>query len=147
MKYDDMLYDAISQIKQAPKRSIKPLEQPNLDSLANNIIEKLLNKVQDKLPPQKLDAHATVSIEHDAKHWEGLIEKLKELMTTPPNVHIAPASINVAAPDHSLLAEALIEQGEQLNKLGRLLTKKQTITCSVLRDEDGKMAQIIIERQ
>jgi|688.fasta_scaffold710083_1 hypothetical protein len=144
MKYDDMLFNLSSQIKQAPKKT-KAIDQDTkqLDSLANKMIGNLLNK----LPPQKLDAHATLSIEHDAKHWEGLIEKLKELVITPPSVNISPASINVSAPDNTAIANALIEHGQHMAKLGRLLTQKKSITLNVLRDEDGKIAQIVIEQE
>jgi len=139
MRYENMLYDAINQVKQTPRQTVTPVKKPiaqqqvNLDSLASKIIENLLEKVQERLPAQE------INITNDTKHLEALIEKLQELVAVAP-------SVNVAAPDHSLLAEAMIAQGEQIAKLGRLLTKKQNITCSVLRDEDGKMAQIIIER-
>lgn len=139
MRYENMLYDAINQVKQTPRQTVAPVKKPiaqqqvNLDSLASKIIENLLEKVQERLPAQE------INITNDTKHLEALIEKLQELVAVAP-------SVNVAAPDHSLLAEAMIAQGEQIAKLGRLLTKKQNITCSVLRDEDGKMAQIIIER-
>ena len=140
MRYENMLYDAISQVKQTPRQAVAPIKkaapqpQVNFDSLASKIIENLLDKVQERLPAQE------ININHDTKHLEALIEKLQELVAVSP-------SVNVAAPDHSILAEAMIAQGDQLAKLGRLLTKKQNITCTVLRDEDGKMAQIIIERE
>ena len=140
MRYENMLYDAISQVKQTPRQAVTPIKkvapqpQVNFDSLASKIIENLLEKVQERLPAQE------ININHDTKHLEALIEKLQEL------VNVAPV-VNVAAQDNAALAEAMIAQGEHLTKLGRLLTKKQTITCTVLRDEDGKMAQIIIEKE
>ena len=133
-----MLYGAIGQIKQSPKKNIAPVKSTqspaNFDSLASKIIENLLIK----LPPQELKA--SLSIEHDAKHWEGLIDKLKELTITPPNIHVSP-NVNVEATDNSAIVEAV----QNLSKLVRSLNQKRCITLNVLRDEDGKMAQIVIE--
>ena len=144
MKYDDMLLNLSSQIKQAPKKALAPMQSQTSNAMAD-IVSMLVDKINEKTPPQQLKA--SLSIEHDAKHWEGLIEKLKELTITPPSVNIAPASINVSAPDNTAIANALIEHGQHMAKLGRLLTQKKSITLNVLRDEDGKMAQIIIEQE
>ena len=149
MKYDDMLLNLSSQIKQAPKKALAPMQSQTsnamADMVASHVVSMLVDKINEKTPPQQLKA--SLSIEHDAKHWEGLIEKLKELTITPPSVNIAPASINVSAPDNTAIANALIEHGQHMAKLGRLLTQKKSITLNVLRDEDGKMAQIIIEQE
>ena len=149
MKYDDMLFNLSSQIKQAPKKALAPMQSQTsnamADMVASHVVSMLVDKINEKTPPQQLKA--SLSIEHDAKHWEGLIEKLKELTITPPSVNIAPASINVSAPDNTAIANALIEHGQHMAKLGRLLTQKKSITLNVLRDEDGKMAQIIIEQE
>jgi hypothetical protein len=149
MKYDDMLSNLSSQIKQAPKKALAPMQSQTsnamADMVASHVVSMLVDKINEKTPPQQLKA--SLSIEHDAKHWEGLIEKLKELTITPPSVNIAPASINVSAPDNTAIANALIEHGQHMAKLGRLLTQKKSITLNVLRDEDGKMAQIIIEQE
>ena len=155
MAYDDIFLSAINKAHDlkrpaTPKKTLPPMQSQTsnamADMVASHVVGMLVDKINEKTPPQKLDAHATVSIEHDAKHWEGLIEKLKELIITPPSVNIAPASINVSAPDNTAIANALIEHGQHMAKLGRLLTQKKSITLSVLRDDDGKMSQIIIEQ-
>jgi len=139
MQYDDMLYDALNQIKKTPRKTVsavKTIQQPqiNFDSLASKIIETLLEKVQERLPAQE------ININHDTKHLETLITKLQDLIAIPPNINIAP-------PDNTAIADALLEHGQHMAKLGRLLTQKKCITLSVLRDEDGKMAQIVIEQE
>ena len=150
MKYDDMLFNLSSQIKQAPKKALAPMQSQTsnamADMVASHVVSMLVDKINEKTPPQKLDAHATVSIEHDAKHWEGLIEKLKEIVNIQPNITVTP-NISVAASDNTAIANAMVEHGQHMAKLGRLLTQKKSITLNVLRDEDGKMAQIIIEQE
>ena len=126
MRYDAILTEALNQANAIPR---KPIIRPK-----PVLVSKPIEVKPEPLPPQE------ININYDTKHLEALIEKLQEL------VNVAPV-VNVAAQDNAALADAMIAQGEHLTKLGRLLTKKQTITCTVLRDEDGKMAQIIIERE
>lgn len=154
MAYDDIFLSAINKAHdlKKPQQQRKPSMQMQsqtsnamADMVASHVVGMLVEKINEKTPPQKLEAN--VSIEHDAKHWEGLIEKLKELVITPPSVNISPASINVSAPDNTAIANALIEHGQHMAKLGRLLTQKKSITLNVLRDEDGKIAQIVIEQE
>jgi hypothetical protein len=138
MRYDDMLLGAINEVRAMPKKPAQTVNQlpknpVNFDYLTTKLIEKLLIDADGKKEAQ------SINVNYDTKHLESLIEKLQELVGIAPNV-------TVEAPDHSELANALILQSEQIAKLGRLLTKKQSMTCSVLRDEDGKMTQIIIEK-
>lgn len=155
MAYDDIFLNAINKAHDlkrpaTPKKTLPPMQSQTsnamADMVASHVVGMLVGKINEKTPPQKLDAHATVSIEHDAKHWEGLIEKLKEIVNIQPNITVTP-NISVAASDNTAIANALIEHGQHMAKLGRLLTQKKSITLSVLRDDDGKMSQIIIEQE
>lgn len=154
MAYDDIFLSAINKAHdlKKPQQQRKPSMQMQsqtsnamADMVASHVVGMLVEKINEKTPPQKLDAHATVSIEHDAKHWEALIDKLKELVITAPNINVAPSvpSINVAAPDNSIVIEAI----NNLTKLIRAINQPKEITLNVVRDEDGKMAQIIIEQR
>lgn len=129
MRYDAILAEALSQASALPKKP--PLK---LKPIAPTPPPKPLELKLESLPAQQ------VNVNYDTAHLEALIEKLQELVAVAP-------VINVAAQDNAALAEAMIAQGEHLTKLGRLLTRKQTINCTILRDEDGKMAQIIIEKE
>ena len=153
MAYDDIFLSAINKAHdlKKPQQQKKPsMQMPSqtsnamADMVASHVVGMLVEKINEKTPPQKLEAN--VSIEHDAKHWEGLIEKLRELVITPPNITVTP-NVSVSAPDNTAIANALIEHGQHMAKLGRLLTQKKNITLSVLRDDDDKISQIIIEQE
>jgi hypothetical protein len=152
MAYDDIFFSAINKAHdlKKPQQQKKPsMQMPSqtsnamADMVASHVVGMLVEKINEKTPPQKLEAN--VSIEHDAKHWEALIDKLKELVITAPNINVSPSvpSINVAAPDNSIVIEAI----NNLTKLIRAINQPKEITLNVVRDEDGKMAQIIIEQR
>ena len=153
MAYDDIFLSAINKAHDlkrpaTPKKTLPPMQSQTsnamADMVASHVVGMLVDKINEKTPPQKLEAN--VSIEHDAKHWESLIDKLKEIVLTPPAITVTP-NVTVSAPDNSAIASALTDNGFQMAKLGRLLTQKRNITLTVLRDEDGKMAQIVIEEE
>ena len=149
MAYDDIFLSAINKahdLKRSatPKKALAPMQSQTsnamADMVASHVVGMLVEKINEKTPPQELKA--SLSIEHDAKHWEGLIDKLKELTLTPPSIHVSP-NVSVEATDNSAIVEAV----QNLSKLVRSLNQKRCITLNVLRDEDGKMAQIVIEEE
>jgi len=149
MAYDDIFLSAINKAHDlkrpvTPKKAASPMQSQTsnamADMVASHVVGMLVEKINEKTPPQELKA--TLSIEHDAKHWESLINKLKEIVLTPQNIHVAPA-VNIESADNTALVDAV----QNLSKLVRSLNQKRCITLNVLRDEDGKMAQIVIEKE
>ena len=86
MAYDDIFLSAINKAHDLkrpviPKKAASPIQSQTsnamADMVASHVVGMLVEKINEKTPPQELKA--SLSIEHDAKHWEGLIDKLKEL--------------------------------------------------------------------
>ena len=132
MRYDDILAEALSQAYTIPKKPVikhvpvKP--QVNLEQVVAKITDTLETLSTPKIQP--------IEITHDTKHLEALIDKLSDLVAIAPTV-------NVATPDNAVLVDAI----NNLSKLVRQLNQPRSITLNVLRDEDGKMAQIVIEQE
>ena len=136
MRYDDILAEALSQAHTIPKKPVaKPVPvkpQVNLEQVIAKITETLEALSAPKVQPIEI----THEITHDTKHLEALIDKLSDLVAVAPNV-------TVSAPDNSAIVDAI----HNLSKLVRQLNQPRSITLNVLRDEDGKMAQIVIEQE
>ena len=135
MRYDDILSEALSQAHALPRKpapkpiAVKP--QINLEHVIAKITDNLevLSKVKEPLPQ-------SIEITHDTAHREALINKLGDLVAIAPTV-------NVSTPDNAILVDAI----NSLSKLIRSLNQPRCVTLNVLRDEDGKMAQITIEQE
>lgn len=135
MRYDDILSEALSQAHALPRKpapkpiAVKP--QINLEHVIAKITDNLevLSKVKEPLPQ-------SIEITHDTAHLEALINKLGDLVAIAPMV-------NVSTPDNAILVDAI----NSLSKLVRSLNQPRCVTLNVLRDEDGKMAQITIEQE
>ncbi len=135
MRYDDILSEALSKAHALPKKPVpKPVAvkpQVNLEHVIAKITDNLevLSKVKEPSPQP-------IEITHDTASLDALINKLSDLVAIAPTV-------NVATPDNAVLVDAI----NSLSKLVRQINQPRSITLSVLRDEDGKMAQIIIEQE
>ena len=136
MRYDTILAEALSQAHTLPKKpvvNVKP-QKPQIN--LEDVVAKITNNLEALSTPKVQPIEITHEITHDTAHLEALINKLGDLVAVSPTV-------NVATPDNAVLVDAI----HNLSKLVRALQKPKAITLSVLRDEDGKMAQIIIEQE
>mgnify|MGYP006275624929 CR=1 FL=1 len=131
MSYNTILAAALEQAQGLPRKPVvKPKPKPVIIEPPKPSTEDLLAQIKqivEALPKQ------------DNSYLLELISKLEFQFPQPV--------VNVAAPDISVIADAMQSHADQLSKLARLMNTKSAVTATIYRDEDGKMSQILIERE